>query len=110
MPTWFLAGLVLLSAGVWRAAAQNIPPLVTGDETIVVTRHRVKTVHGDLAYEARAGRLPIRNDETGEVRSAKVIWRRGSTIGIRLHSAAPPDVLRPCDRYALRERYYAIPD
>jgi carboxypeptidase C (cathepsin A) len=50
------------------AKAQNIPPLVTGDETIVVTRHHVKTVRGDLPYEARAGRLPIRNDETGEVR------------------------------------------
>jgi carboxypeptidase C (cathepsin A) len=25
-------------------------------------------VRGDLEYEARAGRLPIRNDETGEVR------------------------------------------
>jgi len=49
-------------------SAQNIPPLVTGDETIVVTHHTVHTVQGDLAYEARAGRLPIRNDETGEVR------------------------------------------
>jgi carboxypeptidase C (cathepsin A) len=43
-------------------------PLVTGDETIVVTKHVVQTAAGPLAYEARAGRLPIRNDETGEVR------------------------------------------
>ncbi len=54
--------------------------------------------------------LAVHIDETSEVREAKVIWRRGSTIGIRLHSAAPADALRPCDRYALRERYYAIPD
>jgi hypothetical protein len=53
--------------------------------------------------------LAVHIDETSEVREAKVIWRRGSTIGIRLHSAAPADVLRPCDGHALRERYYAIP-
>ena len=53
--------------------------------------------------------LAVHIDETSEVREAKVIWRRGSTIGIRLHSAAPADALRPCDRHALRERYYAIP-
>jgi hypothetical protein len=54
--------------------------------------------------------LAVHVDETSEVREAKVIWRRGSTIGVRLRSAAPADALRPCDRYALRERYYAIPD
>ena len=55
-------------------------------------------------------RLAVHIDETSEVREAKVIWRRGSTIGVRLHAAAPAGALRPCDRYALRERYYAIPD
>jgi hypothetical protein len=63
---------------------------------------------------ARDIRLPprfaVHIDETSEVREAKIVWRRGSTIGVRLHSAAPADALRPCDRYALRERYYAIPD
>ena len=54
--------------------------------------------------------LAVHIDETSEVREAKVIWRRGSTIGIRLHAAAPADALRPCDRYALKRRYYAIPD
>jgi hypothetical protein len=53
-------------------------------------------------------KLAVHIDETSEVREAKVIWRRGSTIGIRLRSAAPADALRPCDRYALKERYYAI--
>lgn len=53
--------------------------------------------------------LAVHIDETSEVREAEVIWRRGSTIGIRLRSAAPAGALRPCDRYALRERYYAIP-
>jgi hypothetical protein len=53
--------------------------------------------------------LAVHVDETSEVREAEVVWRRGSAIGIRLRSAAPADALRPCDRYALRERYYAIP-
>jgi hypothetical protein len=54
--------------------------------------------------------LAVHVDETSEVREAEVIWRRGSTIGVRLRSAAPADALRPCDWYALGERYYAIPD
>lgn len=54
--------------------------------------------------------LAVHIDETCEVREAKVVWRRGSTIGIRLQEAAPAGALRPCDRYALKERYYAIPD
>jgi carboxypeptidase C (cathepsin A) len=55
--------------GVTGAGAAELPPLlVPGDEPVVVTRHEVKTPAGVLRYEARAGRLPIRNDETGEVR------------------------------------------
>lgn len=54
-------------------------------------------------------RLAVHIDETSEVRNAEVIWRRGPTIGIRLREAAPADALRPSDRYALKERYYAIP-
>jgi hypothetical protein len=55
-------------------------------------------------------RLAVHIDETGEVRGAKVIWRRGATVGIRLREAAPAGALRPSDRYALRERYYGIRD
>ena len=55
-------------------------------------------------------RFAVHIDETAQVRDAEVIWRRGSTIGIRLRSAAPENALRPSDRYALSERYYAIPD
>ncbi len=49
-------------------ATSVIAPLVQGDETIVVTTHRIQTTKGPLDYEAQIGRLPIRNDETGEVR------------------------------------------
>lgn len=44
------------------------PPLHGDDEAIVVSRHTVRTGKGLLGYEARAGRLALRNDETGEVR------------------------------------------
>ena len=54
-------------------------------------------------------RLAVHIDETAQVRDAKVIWRRGSTIGIRIGGVAPADALRPSDRTALKGRYYAIP-
>lgn len=61
--------LLGLSACLLQGVAHaDIPPLVSGDETIVVTNHQVKTSGGILKYEARAGRLPIRHDESGEVR------------------------------------------
>jgi len=64
------AGDILLTPALppERIMVQNIAPLVTGDETIVVTQHHIQTAQGVLNYEARAGRVPIRNDETGEVR------------------------------------------
>ncbi|GIL41662.1 S10 family serine carboxypeptidase-like protein [Roseiterribacter gracilis] len=49
-------------------ATATPPLLVPGDEPVVVTQHQLKTARGALAYEARTGRIPIRNDETGEVR------------------------------------------
>jgi len=54
-------------------------------------------------------RFAVHIDETAQVREAELIWRRGSIIGVRLRSAAPENALRPSDRYALSERYYAIP-
>jgi len=53
--------------------------------------------------------LAVYIDETSEVREAKVVWRRGSTIGVRLQRLLPADAMTASRRYALRERYYAIP-
>jgi hypothetical protein len=53
-------------------------------------------------------RLAVHIDETGEVRDARVVWRRGATLGVRLHEAAPVGALKASDRYALRHRYYAV--
>jgi hypothetical protein len=54
-------------------------------------------------------KLAVHIDETAEVREAKIIWRRGSTVGIRLQGALPEDAITASRRSALRERYYAIP-
>jgi hypothetical protein len=54
--------------------------------------------------------LAVHIDETSEVREAKIVWRRGSTIGIRLQGAVAEDAMTASQRSALRERYYAIPD
>src|SRR5271165_145001 len=55
-------------------------------------------------------RMAVHIDETSEVRSVKVVWRRGLVIGVHLRERAPSTVLKPWDRYALRERYYGIRD
>jgi hypothetical protein len=53
--------------------------------------------------------LAVHIDETSEVREAKIVWRRGSTVGLRLQRAVPCDAMSASRRYALKERYYAIP-
>ena len=55
-------------------------------------------------------RLSVYIDETGEVWNAKVVWRRGPVVGVRLYDAAPGAALRPSDQFALKERYYAVLD
>jgi carboxypeptidase C (cathepsin A) len=65
-----LAATSAAAAGAPAAAPKTgYPPLVNGDEPVVVTQHRITGPRGPLAYEARAGRIPIRNAETGEVRA-----------------------------------------
>jgi hypothetical protein len=54
-------------------------------------------------------RLAVHIDETSEVRVAKIIWRCGSTIGVRLQGTLPADAMNASRRSALKERYYAIP-
>ena len=54
-------------------------------------------------------KLAVHIDETSEVREAKIIWRRGSTIGVRVQEVVPADALTASRRSALKERYYAIP-
>ena len=62
-----MSAMALPAAGI-AAPASVIAPLLHDDEAIVVTHHQVQTHQGKLDYKALAGRLPIRNDETGEVR------------------------------------------
>jgi len=62
------AGAFLCAPAI-AAAGGDIAPLLSGDERIVVRTHQIVTPSGVLNYESRAGRLPIRNDETGEIRA-----------------------------------------
>ena len=49
-------------------SARWLPGVASGDESVVVTQHRIQTAKGPLDYEARAGRLSIRSEETGQIR------------------------------------------
>jgi carboxypeptidase C (cathepsin A) len=63
------AAIAQAAAAAQAAQAATWAPLASGDEAIVVTRHRVETARGVLEYETRAGRLAIRRDDNGEVRA-----------------------------------------
>jgi hypothetical protein len=54
--------------------------------------------------------LQICDDETQEVASVAIAWRRGAQIGVRFLCKDSSAWLRPRVRAALRMRYYAIPD
>ncbi|HKA01700.1 MAG TPA: hypothetical protein VKE70_34545, partial [Candidatus Solibacter sp.] len=54
--------LIALAAGFTVAPGIESP----GDQ-IVATRHQIKVGRRALRYTARAGRLPIRHNETGEI-------------------------------------------
>jgi carboxypeptidase C (cathepsin A) len=45
-----------------------IAPLVQGDESVIVTEHRIQTPSGPLDYEVKVGRIPIRDQTSGQVR------------------------------------------
>src|SRR5271154_5577213 len=65
-PIGAMAG-ALDSSAPTASAPRDIAPLMSGDERIIVRTHRIATPTGVLKYESRAGRLPIRNDENGEI-------------------------------------------
>jgi carboxypeptidase C (cathepsin A) len=66
--TGIILSSTALATPVASKAATMLPPITDGDEPITLTNHVIQTPTGPLEYEARAGRLPIRNEETGEVR------------------------------------------
>jgi carboxypeptidase C (cathepsin A) len=56
------------SAGTREARIHSLAPLTAGDEPVIVSEHTIRVTKGPLNYEARAGRLSIRDAETGQVR------------------------------------------
>jgi hypothetical protein len=56
---------------------------------------------------ALPGRFRLYEDESARTNWVGVVWRRGAEVGVLYGAPAP---LKPSDRFALRERYYAVPD
>jgi carboxypeptidase C (cathepsin A) len=76
-PYWVVPLLVILAVtaaiGAERAGGRDegtrsIPPMTVGDEPIIVSEHAIQSAKGMLSYEARIGRLPIRDAQTGQIR------------------------------------------
>lgn len=65
-----VAVAVLAVAAAATAIAARAPQsaLQTADEALVTTHHAITVGSRTLKYTARAGRLPIRHNETGEIR------------------------------------------
>jgi carboxypeptidase C (cathepsin A) len=93
----FLCAVRATAVSAPSAPPRTVSPIVTGDEPIIVTDHTIRTNHGSLQYEAFAGRLPIRVDQTGEVhgriffvayvarnrgadRPLTIVWNGGPTV------------------------------
>jgi hypothetical protein len=73
-----------------------------------------RSLHGLRLMLALNVRLPrrfaVHIDETGDVRRAVAVWRRGLLVGVRLHERPPASALKASDLFALRARYYGILD
>ena len=61
-----LVSISILLAAIFMLAA-NAPAVESSGERIVTTRHQIKVGQKILRYTARAGLLPIRRNETGEI-------------------------------------------
>lgn len=55
-------------------------------------------------------RFGVHDDQTNQVFTVSQVWRRSSTIGVRIHDNAPPRPMRPAERSALAGRYYGVRD
>src|SRR5262245_9502453 len=61
-----LVSIFILLAAAFTLAA-SAPGIESSGEQIVTTRHQIKVGQKILRYTARAGLLPIRRNETGEI-------------------------------------------
>ena len=55
-------------------------------------------------------RIGVHDDESEEIVTASLAWRRGQTVGVRIQQAGPPAPMKPAQLVALRGHYYGIPD
>ncbi len=55
-------------------------------------------------------RIGVYDDESEEIVTAILAWRRGQAVGVRILHRGPPAQMKPAQRFALRGRYYGIRD
>ena len=59
----------------------------------------------NVALSARFG---VHDDESGELYTVSLAWRRGATVGLRILRRGPPAPMRGIELAALSGRYYAL--
>lgn len=53
-------------------------------------------------------RFGVHDDQSRELFTVSQAWRRGLTVGVRIHNAGPPRPMRPVERATLAGRYYSV--
>ncbi|MFC4312764.1 hypothetical protein ACFPN2_27005 [Steroidobacter flavus] len=67
--SWVVGPWLLLGSHVTPALAELPRPFVEQQESVVVTEHQARIGDRQVSYRARAGKLPIRDVGTGEIRA-----------------------------------------
>ncbi len=64
-------------------------------------------LHRNIGLPPRFG---VHDDGSEEILTVSLAWRRGQTVGVRIHSRNAPRPIKPVARAALSGRYYGIRD
>ena len=64
-------------------------------------------LHRNIGLPPRFG---VHDDGSGEIFTVSLAWRRGQTLGVRIHSRNAPRPIKPVARAALSGKYYGIRD
>ena len=64
-------------------------------------------LHRNIGLPPRFG---VHDDGSGEIFTVSQAWRRGQTLGVRIHSRNAPRPMKPVARAALSGKYYGIRD
>jgi len=97
-----------------RARLKTAKILSTHIRFLTECRVHDLSAHGLCLALSRSVDLPQRflifDDETGGVRQARLVWRRGAMVGAKFCSVDVASPLKASDLFALGHRYYAVPN